>query len=286
MRDISFIDKTFDRTNTESYHLTVQISPDGLIYTLLDIEKGKYILLNAHYFFLKRPRFLLKQVKEMVEKEELLRLKYHSIHILYSTNLFTLVPNSFFQEKDSEKFLSFNHALENGFSIKNTLLSRAEARCIYAIPENLDVYLQEIFPNSTLRHNLFPLLEKSLKDNLHEPKRRQIHLNFFRDFFEMVSIDGSKLLNCNCYSYKNERDILYYVLYVFDQLKLSPEETEIIIHGHLPQVSPVYHLFKKYVRHTFFSKTDNAFQYSYTFNQLPEHYFTSLLNCFNANNRR
>jgi len=96
----------------------------------------------------------------------------------------------------------------------------------------------------------------------------------------MVVVNGSKLIYCNIFAYKTERDILYHVLYTFEQLKLSPEQTELILHGQIPQVSPVYHLFKKYVRLTSFARLDTTYQYSYTFNQLPEHYFTSLLSVY------
>ena len=280
MRDICFIDKTFDNTQTNNYHLSVQISPDGFFFTVLDIPKGKYIVLSGYNFFIKRPRLLLKHVKEVFEKEELIKLEYQSVDILYSTRLFTFVPKVLFANGDAESFLSFNNMHENGFATRKNLFQRAEAWCIYDMPQNLSDYLEMAFPNVKLNHNLFPLIEIVLKNNRNSHERQQVHLNFFREYFEIVVVNGSKLVQCNSFNFKTERDILYYVLYVFDQLKLSPENTDLIIHGHLPQVSPVYHLLKKYVRKTAFAKLDNTFQYSYTFSQLPEHYFSSLLSLY------
>lgn len=222
----------------------------------------------------------MKSVKEIVEKESLMRLEYKSIEILYSTGIFTFVPAAFYSEKESAKILSFNHPLEKGFVVRNSFFQRTGAWCLFAMPQNLSEYLGEIFPSAAIRHNLFPLIEKGLKDNLNYPSRQQVHLNFLRDYFEIAILKGPKLLLSNCFNYQTERDILYYVLYVFDQLKLSPEESEVIIHGHLPQVSPVYHLLKKFIRKTSFARPENTFQYSYTFNQLPEHYFSSLLNVY------
>lgn len=280
MRDICFVDKTFDSTRTKDFHLSVQISPDGLYFAILDLIKGKYIVLNGFNFFLKRPRLLLKQVKEVVDKESLLRMEYKSIEILYSTGIFTFVPTAFYGEKDSAAIINFNHSLEKGFVIRKTYFQRTGAWCIFAMPENLSEYLENIFPSGIIRHNLFPLVEVGLKGNLNYPSRQQVHLNFLRDYFEIAIISGPKLLQCNVFNYQTERDILYYVLYVFDQLKLPPEESEVIIHGHLPQVSPVYHLLKKYIRKTSFAKHDSLFQYSYTFSQLPDHYFSSLLKVY------
>lgn len=280
MRDICFIDKTFDSTQTNNYHLSVQISPDGLFFTVLDIPKGKYIVLNGYNFFIKRPRLLLKHVKEVFEKEEIIKLEYQSVAIIYSTRLFSFVPKVLFANGDAERFLSFNNMHEKGFTTRKDLFQRAESWCIYDVPQNLIEYLETVVPRAKVSHNLFPLIEAGLKYNRNFPDRQQVHLNFFREYFEIVVVADTKLIQCNIFNYKTERDILYYVLYVFDQLKLSPENTDLIIHGHIPQVSPVYHLLKKYVRRTAFAKLDTTYQYSYTFSQMPEHYFSSLLSLY------
>jgi len=280
MRDICFIDKTFDSTQTNNYHLSVQISPDGFFFTVLDIPKGKYIVLSGYNFFIKRPRLLLKHVKEVFEKEELIKLEYQSVDILYSTRLFTFVPKVLFSNDDAESFLSFNNLHEKGYTTRKNLFRRAESWCLYDVPQNLIEYLETVIPRAKVNHNLFPLIEGVLKNNRNFPERQQVHLNFFREYFEIAVVNGLKLIQCNIFNYKTERDILYYVLYVFDQLKLSPESTELIIQGHLPQVSPVYHLLKKYVRKTNFAKLNNTYQYSYTFSQMPEHYFSSLLSLY------
>jgi hypothetical protein len=280
MRDICFIDKTFDSTQTNNFHLSVQISPDGLYFTVLDIPKGKYVVMSGYNFFIKRPRLLLKHVRDVYEKDDIIRMDYNSVDIIYSTRLFTLVPKVFFTNGDAESFQGFNNSHERSFAIMKSLLLRAEAWCIYDMPQNLSDYLNTVFPKAKVSHNLFPLIETALMNNRNFPERQQVHLNFFREYFEMIVVNGSKLIQCNIFNYKTERDILYYVLYAFDQLKLLPENTDLIIQGHMPQVSPVYHLLKKYIKKTAFSKLNTTYQYSYTFSQLPEHYFSSLLNLY------
>lgn len=280
MHDICLIDKAFDNEQTHLYHLSIQISLDGFYFSVLDIARGKYIVLNGHHFFLKRPRLLLKHVSEVIDSEDILNHDFKSIEILYATRKFTLVPQPFYSRGSLDKYLWFNNMQEKGFVTKKNLLPKAACWCIYDIPQNLSEYLSAKFPKATVKHNLFPLVEGAIKRNHTFPERGQVHLNFFRDSFEMVIINGSKLINCNIFHYKNERDILYHVLFTFDQLKLSPERTELILHGQMPQVSPVYHLFKKYVKLTAFDKRDTTYQYSYTFSQLPEHYYSSLLSVY------
>lgn len=280
MRDISFIDKTYDHSKTNLYHLTVQISLDGFCYSVLDIPNGKYILLDQHHFFLKRARMLLKHVGEVIEQSDIFKHEFKSVDILYSTRKFTLVPQSFFGKGSLDKYLWFNHKQEKGFIVEKTLLPKAECWCIFDIPQNLSTFLSSKFPKVTVKHHLFALVESSLKKNWPYSERGQVHLNFFRDTFEIVVIIGPKLILCNMFNYSTDRDVLYHVLATFDQLKFSPETTGLILHGHLPSVSPVYHLFKKYVKSTAFARLDTTFQYSYTFSQLPEHYYSTILGAY------
>jgi hypothetical protein len=280
MRDICFIDKTFDSTQIPTYHLSIQISLDGLYYSILDIQKGKYVVLNGHHFFLKRPRLLLKHVREVIETEEVFNSNFKSVEILYATRKFTLVPQAFYTRGSLDKFLWFNNVQEKGFTVLKNVFPKAGCLCIFDVPQNLKDYLSDKFPRCEIKHSLFPLVESVVKRNLSYPQRVQVHLNFFRDTFELVTVNSTKLICCNIFNYKTERDILYHVLFTFDQLKLSADATELILHGQIPQVAPVYHLFKKYVKLTAFARLDTTFQYSYTFSQLPEHYYTSLLSVY------
>jgi len=280
MRDICFIDKTFDNTQNNTYHLSIQISLDGFYFSILDILKGKYVVLKGHHFFLKRARLLLKLVREVFDTDEMLACNFKSIEILYATRKFTLVPQAFYSRGSLDKYLWFNNIQERGFVVVKNLLPKAACQCVFDIPQNLNEFLLTKFPKTEIKHSLFPLIEGVLKRNRAFPVKDQVHLNFFRESFEIVVVNGPGLTCCNIFNYKTERDILYHVLLIFDQLKLSPESTELILHGQIPPVSPVYHLFKKYVKLTSFAKLDNTFQYSYTFSLLPEHYYTSLLSIY------
>jgi hypothetical protein len=280
MHDSCFIDKSFDHEQTNLYHLSIQISLDGFSFAILDIPKGKYTVLKSTNFFLKRPRLLFMKVRELLAEDELLSLKYKSIDIVYSSENFTLIPQPFFQHNATDKYYGFNQEVEKGFSVDKTLLTHAEAWCLYTIPENLKEFLMLKFPKAAIRHNLFPLVERALKENKNNPDGRQVHLNFFRTYFEMVVISGSKLLLCNQFNYGGESDVVFYVLYAYEQLKLAPDTTELVFHGYIQKTDPVYQTFKKYIRKINFARPTTLFNYSYTFQQQPEHYFTSLLDLY------
>jgi hypothetical protein len=280
MQDICFIDKTFDHEQTNLYHLSIQISLDGFSFAILDIPKGKYTVLKSFHFFLKRPRLLFMKVRELWASEEYLNLKYKSVEIIYSSETFTLVPQAFYQNSSAEKYLGFNHDIEKGYLVEKTFFPKADAWCIFTVPDNLKEFLSLKFPRAAIKHNLFPLVERSLKENRNYSERKQVHLNFFRSSFEVVAISGTKLLFCNQFNYSGDSDVLYYVLYVYDQLKLSQESTDLVIHGSFRQSEPLYQAFRQYVRKPVFARPASLFSYSFTFSLQPEHYFTSILDLY------
>lgn len=280
MHDICFIDKSFDHEQTNLYHLSIQISLDGFSFAILDIPKGKYTVLKHTNFFIKRSRLLFMKVKEILSEDEHLNLRYKSVEILYSSENFTLVPQPFFQHGAADKFFGFNHEVEKGYTVDKTLMSKAEAWCVFNMPENLKEFLALKFPKAVIRHNFYPLVERALKENKNFPDRRQVHLNFFRSSFELIVLSGTRLQLCNQFSYTGENDVVFYVLYVFEQLKLSPDTTELVFHGDIQKNDPVCLTFKKYLRKISFATPTTLFNYSYTFSQLPEHSFTTLLDLY------
>jgi hypothetical protein len=219
-------------------------------------------------------------VKDIIASDELLNQKFKSVEILYSSLNFTLVPQAFFQNSFSEKIFSFNHEIEKGFSIERTLFQKAETWCLFDIPDNLREFLLLKFPKATLKSNLYPLIERGLKENKNTLERTIVHINFFRSYFELVVISGSKLLLCNQFEYSGEEDVLYYVLNVFDRLKLSPENTELLLHGAIEPTNPLYQILKKYLKRVGFAKPNTLFNYSYTFADVPDHSFTTLLDLY------
>lgn len=280
MQDISFTDKTFDSNQTLLYHLSIQISLDGFSYCILDIPKGKYVLLKEYPLSVRRSGLLAGHIRDIVEKEEVLNREFKSVDILYSTSRFTLVPQAIYSEGAGKKFFNFNNITQKDDCIEKTLLTQAKAYCIYDMPENLKDFISEKFPKSKLYHHIFPLIQTALQQNRNTEGRKKIHINFFRDNFDIIVIEGSELLLYNNFNFKNEKDVIYYVMYIFDQLKLSPESSEVVFHGKLSTSNPHYTLLKKYVSKVSFSQLDSAYLYSYTFNKVPSHYYSSLFNVY------
>ena len=84
----------------------------------------------------------------------------------------------------------------------------------------------------------------------------------------------------NAFKYKTKEDFIYYLIFVLDQLKLNPEEIELVLSGLIDKNSKLFEMVYKYVRNITFPPLDASYNYSYIFNDIPSHQYSNLLNLF------
>ena len=63
---------------------------------------------------------------------------------------------------------------------------------------------------------------------------------------------------------------------MYEQLKHSAEETELIFMGKIDKKDSTFTLIKEYIRHIKFEKFDDSFLYSYTLFDIPSYKFSNL----------
>jgi hypothetical protein len=93
----------------------------------------------------------------------------------------------------------------------------------------------------------------------------------------VLAFDGGQLIYCNAFHFMTPEDIAYYLIFVFEQLNLNPEEVGLTLLGNIDRYSPVYDLLFRYIRNIEFAGRNESFGYSYLFNEIPDHFYYSLL---------
>jgi hypothetical protein len=106
----------------------------------------------------------------------------------------------------------------------------------------------------------------------------RVFLNIRDQQFDMMVMNSRHLRFCNSFPFSAPEDLLYYVIFVMEQLGLNPEETTASLMGQVERNSLVYDALFKYIRDINFVDRNDAFSYSYAFNEIPGHYFSTLLN--------
>jgi len=281
MHEITLFDETLDINLTQSYHISIQADLDGFSFCILNIEEHKY--LGLRHIQRKQPDLelnLAEQIKKFIKDDELLKQIYKSAGFLYSSSKSTLVPYPLFSKDNLNSYFSFNHSLNPDDIILYNKLKNTDAYNIFTIPKELLSVISDNFPNIRFYHPATPFIESILSKNIFSGKGKKVFVNIKKSFFDIAVVQSNNLELYNSFYYKNDRDFIFFIMYIYDKLKLNPKETGITLSGNIDNRSDLYQILKKFIKPVLFEKYNEYFSYSYTFNNILPHAFNSLLNLY------
>ncbi|MCE5347768.1 MAG: DUF3822 family protein [Bacteroidales bacterium] len=276
---LEFFDETLDINSTENYELSVQVSPDGLSFCLLDTIRNKFVLIRSS-----EPEenkyFNSDKINELIGKDDFLTKRYKKVKLLMPSKKYTIVPSPLFDPGKKEEYFTFNHNNEEGNPIMVNKLENPDAYLVFSVSRPILTLANTYFKGVHPYHHLKPLLEhishisKTVNHNY-----IQIHIE--RDFFNLIVFNSNVLKFCNTFNYRNISDILYYVLNVFRKMDIKQEET-INFSGLTEKYDDLSSTFSMYVRNIKFSEPSGNFTFSYVFNEMELHQFLNLFNVVNC----
>ncbi len=280
MVEFEFLDETLDINSTSSYHLSIQAGLDGLSFCILDTVRNKYVALKNYPNTGNQVEVIDSDwISSILKEDEFLNQKYKSAGIFFVGLSSTLVPDPLFRKENLADYLNFNLDLAESDEIHYNKIQRADAWSIYPVLSDLIKLFRERFPGINIFHHSVPFINHILLNNKGESKSN-VYVNLYGNIFDIAVTRSKNLKLYNCFPYKHVNDLLYFILYIFEQMKLPPDNTLIHLSGKVTRQSSFYENLRRYVKKLEFLKPDPHFTYSYTFSKLPEHSYTNLLSLY------
>jgi hypothetical protein len=222
------------------------------------------------------PEKHLELIKELYVKHKILSLKYASVSITHFNNLVSQVPEPFFDKEKLPSYLQYSvKLLEDDFiafdTIKNT-----EIINVYVPFVNINNFLIDVYGAFTYKHASTILIEKLLQQFKNNDKEI-CFINITKNQFEILVINNNKLILYNIFDFITKEDFIYYILFTLEQLKLNPEEIQIILLGDIEKESELYTILYQYVRNiSFYQPT----LFPEILKEVSQHSLFTLLNQF------
>jgi hypothetical protein len=282
MVEFELIDETFDINITSQYHISIQVSLNGYCFSVLDLRRNKYILLKNYVFTEELATDQIGYLANLQLKDEFLTRDYHSVSVIVVSDKSTIVPLPLFVEQNIERYFEFNHGLSDGDVPNFNKLKQSDAVIVYSVPAVFEKSILSRFPNAKFYNQAKPFIEKNLIDNKNKGNETKVFVNVQKEFFDILVINQNKIELYNSFRYKTESDFAFFILYVFDQLKLNPEETRLSVCGEIQKDSPQADLIKTFLKEVDFEKYSTQSLYSYTLANVPAHRFYNLLNLYHC----
>lgn len=258
-----------------------QISPQNELSILLGVDSLSYMITNPQRQILLLRDYQLTpdssqtEYANVVKQEEHLQAAYKKVHVAAVSPIFTLVPERLYNPTEKRAYLQEITSLSYDKDIRADELSVAQARVIYTLPQYLTSLVQNQWMGGQLFHAATAFVSGLLRRNS-TSATPVLHLQIYAGWLVAALVEGKNLLFVNTFHYQNAKDFLYFVLLVFDQFKLAPDETPVSISGQLIEQSEIYPLLRRYIRTVQFLPPPDFLQFGTKWQQQPTYFYFNL----------
>lgn len=265
--------------DTGKKFLSIELSPDGFSYCVLDTDKFRYTALESYALnAVKDPLVLNQLLEDVVKSKKILTGAYQRISLAYYSQKMTLVPGELFSYSQKNSYIDFNTYPLHDFEIRVDKLNNLSAYAVYPFPRALAHKVNFLFPGCRLRHISTCLIENILYMVRYGRVNSQLVLHIQRGHFEILVFDGENLSFYNSFVYQNWDDLFYYLFFVLEQLGLQAENLDLMLYGEVGVDSEFYKKVRLYFRTFNFGPRNELYRYSESFDDIPHHYYYNLLN--------
>jgi len=239
--------------------LSIHIGLNGLSFSIVDEKTNDIVFLKKEVFPKKTtPKGLLKHLKNSFKDNSELDNVFSSVKIIHYNNLSTVVPEVLFDKSNALSYLKFNSKiLQNDYVASDSIFNN-ECVNVYIPYVNINNFIFKKF-NSFIYNHYSSIILEQIKLSEKNSTIPSLYLNIGLNNIDLIYFKENKLILYNTFEFVSKEDIIYYVLFVVDQLKLNPEETPIVISGNINDNDENYEIIYKYIRNVsiFHSKIEN-----------------------------
>ncbi|MDA3883440.1 MAG: DUF3822 family protein [Bacteroidales bacterium] len=248
MQEISFFHTNFTFNHSKLFDLSVSFRRDGFSFIIIDRDDE---VLYASCFqpfdeSLSHGDYLIA-CRSFLEHEAF-SYSYKHVSCLFTTERITIVPASLCNQDDLRTILEFNHSLPDDEVVFSYPLINADSVLVYAVSKKLVDYCSERFGDFVNFPHSAPLLESSILHNKLEDSY-SVFISLESSFFDIVILNRGQIIMYNTYSFTNINDYVYYVMNVFEQLKLNQMKTPVILSGKISKTSSYFDATCMFIKH-------------------------------------
>ncbi|MEO6302309.1 MAG: DUF3822 family protein [Bacteroidia bacterium] len=260
----------------EAGALSVFVSHNSLIFSISDKSFKKTAQL-VHIELINLPgatQSLTEKITFLFNNYQLPQKKFEKITISILSKDFTLVPEAYSNSNDLKDFLSFSSGLTE---VKNPQVHTIKnVKFCSAFDQELIQYLEKTFTQAIIKHA--GAINTDLFFSNHSLMNCNLFLSLNDGLLEIAAKEKNDLLFYNVFSYENNEDVLYYLLFMMEQFNLNPMQIKLLIAGQLQTNDPLILSIKKYIKQVNFVVHAADIKLEGELAKLPHHYYFTLLN--------
>ena len=265
------------------YHLILSVAANEFTICVIDTLSKRCLLGEKHSFELGNSTENLTLICDrIIEDHHLLKARFwKKITVAYASQNFTLIPNDLIEDENLSKYLELHGSLDlNMEAVKRYNHKNLSASNIFSIPKTLQSFFSELYGDKvTYVHQTSSFIEGILAyQNI--STENKLFINYEHSTLTIIVLKAGKLEYCNQFKATKDEDLVYYTMFVMNELYLNPETTLLTLWGDMEIKSDAYLQLFKFIRNVKFGKRNKSIKFSYNFDELNEHQLFSTLGTF------
>ena len=273
------IDKEQERVAGDTFlladknlHLSMEIRENNVFACLLDKEINQYL---AWASYNRRDGKDMKRSLDSILKEEMLNYKCSSSSIVLTHNTAMLIPATFFTPVSVMEYLKQQNLIKLGETPCSDFIKNNDCYSVYAVDTVDYTVLKEKYPQAIFRHHSSVFVEYLMA--LHKgSKTNEVHVFVFPGYIDVVALQPDKLLLYNRYHYHTPNDFAYFLIWVYEELKLKPVDCPCFLYGEIMEKSEMFDLAWRYLKNVRIAEKTARFTFSNMLENIPPHRYYSL----------
>lgn len=246
MQNIYYEDTSFVKKNSDQYSLSIRFATDGLSFCIQD-SSDKLLVLCFRPLNLVSREEIFARISRIPEEEELLKLSYKKVFLLFSIREKILIPAAHFMKDHLAEFYRLCLPLENGDTLLYREIRSMNAYLAEAMPGHLLQFLHRNYPDAFLSNSAYPFIRHALSDVSMEEDR--IFIDMQDRYFDLLIFKHNKVVLFNSFGYQSVTDFLYYLLNCLQNLKMAPDTVRATLSGKLTEDPRFLPAVEKYIPH-------------------------------------
>jgi len=279
------VDPQFEPTQGFNNRLSILLCQDGFSFLVTHAVSQRILNIASYKFNLTG---ILPDEKvgwpdngnnyfEKLKTVELTQYSYQRIDIAIASRKITIAPYNFMDQGNLMSIVSAAFPVGPDEEILTEPVFDLGPVTAILIPRYIPEFCSVIFPGAFL-HCAAAVFVKGILRKHSRLISRQIFINIHSGFFEITVIQGLRLIYLNAFRYSASSDVLYYVIFVLEQLGFVPSEENVTLMGDISEQSVIFTQLMMYCETLGFVSMPDETKYGDSITGITMHQYFTLLN--------
>ncbi len=231
------------------YHLSIQVSLNGLSFCILDSIGKKIVRAESRRFSSRlNPFEAQKELKTFIKSTGVTDYAFSEVVVVHRNDLFSLVPKVLFDPGELPNYLKYNAKILANDLLEYDEIPSFDLVNVYVPFVNINNTIYDFFGDFEFKHHSSVLIE-SLLASTSGNNETICFAHVTPEELDLIVLKQKKLVFFNTFSYHTPEDFLYYLLFTLEQLQLDTGETKLRVFGSIEEGDPLFDLCQEYVQH-------------------------------------